>query len=221
MPARSVTATFARKNMLTIVRTGTGSGRIVAAGTVDCSAASCSVGFNPQDFVTLQVLPAFDSQFTGWSGACSGTGGCGLFMDQDRSVTATIMLKPRLSVTVNGSGSGTVTGASGIQCSESCSAVYDSGFVVTLSAAAGAGGSTFAGWCQARAPGQSAQCTITIDANKSVTATFNTPPSNTPPSNPGNEGGGGKGGGGSLLRTDLALLLLLLGLAGALRRQRS
>ena len=215
--AKTVTATFARKSVLTITRTGSGSGRITAPTGVNCQAASCSVGFHPQDVVSLQAEPAFDSQFMGWSGACSGTG-CLLFMDQDRSVTATFALKPTLTVTVGGSGSGTVSGPF-IQCTGgSCSAMYESGTPVTLTAEAGAG-STFTGWSGV-CTGQSSLCTVTMDSNRSVTATFvSTTPSNPGGGTAGGNSGGGGGGGGSMRLADLALMLLVLSLGCALRRR--
>jgi beta-xylosidase len=74
-----------------------------------------------------------------------------------------------LTVSKGGTGSGTVTGG-GINCGTTCSASYPSGSSVTLTAAA-ASGSTFAGWSGA-CSGTSATCTVTLDANKSVTASF-------------------------------------------------
>jgi hypothetical protein len=38
--------------------------------------------------VTLTATPAAGSSFTGWGGACSGTGKCTLTMNSDKSVTA-------------------------------------------------------------------------------------------------------------------------------------
>ncbi|MEK7214492.1 MAG: right-handed parallel beta-helix repeat-containing protein, partial [Chloroflexota bacterium] len=41
----------------------------------------------------MVAIPAADSVFTGWSGACAGTGSCPLTMTADRQVTATFELK--------------------------------------------------------------------------------------------------------------------------------
>ena len=71
-----------------------------------------------------------------------------------------------------GTGSGTVTSNDGlISCPGTCSATYDSGTVVVLTAAA-ASGSTFGGW-SGSCTGPSTTCTVTMSGARSVTATFN------------------------------------------------
>jgi len=76
-----------------------------------------------------------------------------------------------LTVTLAGAGSGTVTSnPTGINCPGTCSANYNSGTSVTLTAAA-ASGSTFAGWSGACTG--TGSCTVTMNAAHSVTATFN------------------------------------------------
>jgi hypothetical protein len=88
---------------------------------------------------------------------------------------------PTLSIQLAGNGQGTVTGSAGsINCTNTsgsptgtCQAQLDAGTEVTLSASA-ANGSTFAGWsgngvsCDASAP-----CTIVVQSDRTVTATFN------------------------------------------------
>ena len=65
------------------------------------------------------------SSFGGWSGACTGTSTtCTVSMTQAQSVTATFIEGPgyTLSVSKNGNGMGTVTGApTGINCGSDCS----------------------------------------------------------------------------------------------------
>jgi hypothetical protein len=76
-----------------------------------------------------------------------------------------------LSVSKAGTGSGTVTSSpSGISCGASCSAVFPTGTTVTLTAAP-ASGSTFSSWSGACT--STGNCTVTLDADRSVTATFN------------------------------------------------
>jgi hypothetical protein len=79
-----------------------------------------------------------------------------------------------LTVSKNGTApsAGTITSnPAGINCGGTCSAAFASGAAVTLSAAAGSGG-VFAGWGGA-CTGTGA-CTLTMNANNAVTATFNT-----------------------------------------------
>jgi len=49
--------------------------------------------------VTLSAIPASDSTFAGWSGACTGTGSCTLSIDAAKSATATFNLVPFTVVT--------------------------------------------------------------------------------------------------------------------------
>jgi hypothetical protein len=79
----------------------------------------------------------------------------------------------QLTVKVEGSGSVTSSPA-GINCGSDCTETYDPGTGVTLTATP-QGGSTFAGWGGA-CTGSSTTCTLTMNASKSVTATFTTKP---------------------------------------------
>lgn len=86
---------------------------------------------------------------------------------------------PLLQVFKGGTGSGTVTSSpAGIDCGGTCSASFDSGASVTLTAAADSG-SLFTGWSGA-CSGASDTCVVTMDAvKKSAQANFwleNTPP---------------------------------------------
>jgi uncharacterized repeat protein (TIGR03803 family) len=75
-----------------------------------------------------------------------------------------------LSVVLSGSGSGTVTSSpTGISCGSQCSATFVGGIAVTLTPAP-ASSSTFSGWSGACSG--SADCTLTLAAAESVTATF-------------------------------------------------
>jgi Divergent InlB B-repeat domain len=83
--------------------------------------------------------------------------------------------RQRLTVTRAGTGAGGVSsGPAGIDCGSACSAVYDKGATVALTAAP-TGGSSFAGW-SGDCAGSAATCTVTMDAARNVTATFNPPP---------------------------------------------
>jgi uncharacterized repeat protein (TIGR02543 family) len=78
---------------------------------------------------------------------------------------------PGLTVTLSGDASGTVTSSpAGINCGSNCSESYASGTGVILTAKPAAS-ATFAGWGGA-CSGTSETCALTMNGNKSVTATF-------------------------------------------------
>jgi uncharacterized repeat protein (TIGR01451 family) len=83
-----VTATFVAIDPLTVTRTGSATGTVTSdpAG-IDCG-TSCSQSFDQGTLVTLTATPAGAAIFSGWSGACSGTGSCRVTVDQARSVAA-------------------------------------------------------------------------------------------------------------------------------------
>ena len=77
------------KVMLTIDKTGTGTGYVGGAGGIDCGPV-CSNAFFPSSAVTLFAVADDGSTFTGWSGAgCSGAGQCSFTITADTQVTAT------------------------------------------------------------------------------------------------------------------------------------
>ena len=76
-----------------------------------------------------------------------------------------------LAITKSGTGSGTVTSSTGgINCGAVCIAPYNSGSVVTLTAAP-AGNSTFSSWSGGGCTG-SGTCSLSVNANITVTAAF-------------------------------------------------
>lgn len=73
---------------LTVSKTGSGSGTVTSTPAgIDCG-SDCSEVYGTGTAVTLTASPAAGSSFAGWSGACSGTGGCQVTMDAAKSVTA-------------------------------------------------------------------------------------------------------------------------------------
>src|ERR1700688_3986130 len=76
-----------------------------------------------------------------------------------------------VQLAVQVSGSGTVTSnPAGISCGQTCTASFNSGAQVTLTAAAAAN-STFTSWGGA-CSGTKPTCTVTLSANQNVTASF-------------------------------------------------
>jgi len=157
---------------LTVAKTGSGSGTVTSSPAgINCG-SDCSKPYTEGTVVTLTANPAADSLFTGWSGGgCTGTGTCTVTMNSDITVTATFNKIPRtLTVTKAGMGSGTVTSnPARINCGSTCSATFDSGTSVTLTASPSSGFAlaSWSGGCSG-----TGTCTVTMDADTSVTATF-------------------------------------------------
>jgi hypothetical protein len=74
---------------LTVTLAGTGTGAVASSTPeIDCG-STCRHIFHDGASVTLTATASGTSTFTGWSGACSGTGTCTVSMSAIRDVTAT------------------------------------------------------------------------------------------------------------------------------------
>ena len=77
---------------LSVAKSGTGSGTVTSNPTgINCG-STCSASYSYNTQITLSVTPAVGSTFTGWSGACTGSGTCTVTMDNAKSVTANFNL---------------------------------------------------------------------------------------------------------------------------------
>jgi hypothetical protein len=170
--------------------TGAGKGSVtVAAGafvhtytTPSCAAPpagnGCVIAAYNGQITLFYESPAFGSLFAGWLGTdCAGTApacyaynnGEMLARFEPKVVVPPAATYP-LSVTLNGSGTGTVTGEA-ISCPGTCTHSYPAGTHVTLTASAGSL-STFTGWSGACTGTASTTCDVSMDAARNVTATF-------------------------------------------------
>jgi hypothetical protein len=156
---------------LAVTKSGTGTGTVTSSPSGISCGSTCSENFSSGTVVNLTATPDSGSTFAGWSGACSGTGACSVTMDAAKSVSANFSTNNGpFTLTVSKTGTGTVASSpAGISCGSSCSANFDSGTVVNLTATPDSG-STFAGWSGA-CSGTGA-CSVTMDAAKSVGANF-------------------------------------------------
>ncbi len=137
---------------------------------IDCG-VDCVFPYPTGTSVTLSAVPDTGYEFSGWSGACSGTSDCLLTMDTDQAVTATFTQLHTLTVLFAGAGGGTVFSNAGFSsCGSSCQGDVLDGTGVTLTATPAAG-SEFTGWSGEGCSG-AGDCTFTMDAAKTVTATF-------------------------------------------------
>jgi List-Bact-rpt repeat protein len=173
---------------VTVAVSGTGAGSVgsTPAG-IACSAAAgspsgtCGTQFEVGTVVSLSATPVAGSVFTGWSGACGGTGACQLTVAENTTVTAAFDIATfPLHVNGTGSGSGSVASQTGLtpavactsaagSVSGACNVTYVAGTVVTLTPTTSIG-TVFDGWTGA-CTGTGA-CTVTMSQARSVTARF-------------------------------------------------
>jgi hypothetical protein len=151
-----------------------GQGTVVAtAQAVSCSSV-CTQEIAPGSAVHLDASPAAGMQFMGWSGACSGTGGCDFSMTGDATVDANFAASTAqnlvtVAVSLVGNGTGRVTSApAGIDCPGSCAMSVPVGTAITLSSTANAG-SAFEGYGSGCS---GTSCSFTSSVNATIYANF-------------------------------------------------
>lgn len=162
---------------LTVVLSGSQTGSVTSnPGGISCG-VDCSSEFAATSIVELSVDTPPSLVFVGWSGGgCAGTGACSVTLNGATTVTATFALQTqRLTVSRSGPGTGTVfSSPAGINCGADCVENYTAGTVVNLTAAP-APNSTFTGWSGGGCGGTGV-CAVTMNADKTVIATFSLMP---------------------------------------------
>jgi len=162
-----------------------GRGHVTSAdGKINCSAAgqeTCKADYADAgtDTAVLTATADADSVFHSWQGPgvlCGGSNPCPIAMYGNRNVTPWFLLKPRLTVTPVGAGSGLISSASGINCADDCEQRFPFHTMVTLNASAEPG-SVFAGWhgsddCLEL----STDCTVTMSGDIAIEAQFDLTP---------------------------------------------
>ena len=182
-PPPPPTATFA----VTVATHGSGAVRSDPAG-LDCG-QTCAATFAAGTAVKLSASPAAGFKFSAWSGACAGAQECTLTSDANVAAQFDQLPPPppgtrSLSVTAQGQGSVSSSPA-GISCDggesqrrgSTCNATFSDGAQVQLTATPASGWqfSGFSGACS----GQS--CSVTMSADRSVSAAFTQIPPPPPP----------------------------------------
>jgi DNA-binding beta-propeller fold protein YncE len=167
---------------LTVTKAGSGQGTVSGGSVakpnaIDCG-ATCEATLEDAAEVILTPSPAAGSSFTAWSGCTSVVGAeCHVTMDAAKAVTATFTTS-HLAVQKSGPGTGTVTAApntapqasAAIECGATCAADFLPDTEVTLTAAPDPG-SALDAWDGCDSVNGN-QCTVTMDAAKTITATF-------------------------------------------------
>lgn len=153
-----------------------GTGRVVAdLGTLSCP-GKCSDWFAPGSRVTLTPTAGEGQEFKGFSGACTGTGACVVTLEAAASVTATFAPKgsggaTKRTLTLAVTGNGVVSAdPAGVMCPGGCTGSYDDGTNLTLTAVSSRG-HVFRSWGGA-CSGTAIACSLTMSADRSVTAAF-------------------------------------------------
>ncbi|MEK7764355.1 MAG: hypothetical protein AAB433_22505, partial [Nitrospirota bacterium] len=168
----SVTATFTQDavsvSVFANIQSANGGG-----GTVQCSADGGVPGpcgsYPVGTAIVLTATPNTVSNFTGWSGPlCTGTGTCSVILTANTTAFANFN-RPRLTAQLAGTGLVSSNPVGINSCLAICSAPFDKGSLVTLTAS----GAGFAGWSGGGCAGTNT-CLVTIDQDSTVTATFQT-----------------------------------------------
>ena len=160
--AKTCTATFAVKNYaLTISKAGTGSGTLTGPGS-----------YSPGSSASVTASADANSAFTGWGGDCAGMSNpATVTMDSAKTCTANFALSYYL-LTINKTGDGKITlSPPGLSCTGTAGGdcyKYNKGQRVTLIARPEKD-HIFKGWSSCSGTGP---CQLTLDADKSVTASF-------------------------------------------------
>jgi hypothetical protein len=180
--AKTATVTFAI-NTYTLTATAPSNGSITSSDAAISCGANCTKTYNYGSSVVLTANANTGYSFGSWGGSCAGQGNpCTLTMDAAKTATVTFAINT-YALTVVASGPGSVTSApAGINCGATCSATYNYGQMVTLTATddpnvhpagqtAGSGGAGFINWT-GDCTGSASTCTVSMTQARSVTATF-------------------------------------------------
>lgn len=87
--ARTVSANFKAKPVLSVIKSGSGTGTVRSSPTGIACGTACSAPFLPDASVTLTATAAAGSVFVNWSGACTGASAtCTVAMSASKNATA-------------------------------------------------------------------------------------------------------------------------------------
>lgn len=190
----SVQMTAANVQPDSVVVSLVGGGRVSSSDKVIDCGNKCAGSYNAGTVVTLSAKANSGSVFSGWNGACVGTGTCTVAANGIQNVGATFTVQSTggggggggatggggggggtttnktLTVKANGGKALLTSNVGGINCGKTCSASVAGGTAVTLTAAPEPG-FQFVSWTGACTSNQ-ATCTVTVNATGTATANF-------------------------------------------------
>jgi len=153
---------------LTVAVAPSGSGTVTGSG-ISCE-GDCWEVYTLNDTTVLTASAGLGYAFDSWTGCDSPAGEiCTMTMDANKAVTANFQPVATLDVVIAPTGGGSVTG-DGIACPGDCSEIYGLNTVVVLDAVSNPS-YIFDSWTGCDSPA-GATCTMTMDANATVTANF-------------------------------------------------
>jgi len=167
---------------LTVTLSGTGAGAVVLPDGSSCSlalgqtSATCTAQVNAGANVSVAATPTIESTFEGFTGDCTGRGGCSFVMTAPRVVGVTLTRKQvSLTLQLRGPGGGSVSVNGAVACTivvgqsaATCTRQVDYGMSVALTASPTTE-SSFNGFDSDCAGGT---CVVPMTANRIVGATF-------------------------------------------------
>lgn len=168
----AVPASVRPRTYFTVEVARTGPGLVASAPEGIQCGTTCSHRWESGTSVILTATPD-EGHEVRWAGACTGTGPtCALQVSSDASVgIAFSRIRRQLTIVRTGPGAGSVASMpSGISCGGTCSAAFDQGTIVTLTALADAV-SELAGWSGA-CTGSQAECVVTMAGDQAAEAQF-------------------------------------------------
>lgn len=163
---------------LALLGNGRGTVSFAPKGSYSLCTASCSNRYAAGTVVTLTAAARAPAKFTGWAGACTGSGNCSVTLDVAKSVTARFEAPstgPRqvLKLSLLGSGAPmatlTANDASDI-CTKECSPTFPRDSLVRVAATPPAG-TEFLFWTGA-CTGRKTTCSIRMLGPQALTAQF-------------------------------------------------
>jgi len=157
--------------LLTVTAPVAGHGTITSTPAGISCPGMCTANFSSGTSVALTAKPSANYTFVGWTGACSGTASCSVTMTGVQTVGAKFSATTYpLTVTAPAAGTGTISSSpAGINCPGTCSANFNAGTKVNLTAAPAAN-YILAGWTGACSG--TAGCSVEMSGAETVGASF-------------------------------------------------